>query len=193
MGGESSASSFYSIINIYIANGDCTPVPFNFAPAGPSETIVYGARRPKHPRLAPRSESVTDWIEFVKSQDIKRVCCLLDEQHLQEYNDLLGTYLSAFGSESVCHAPIPDFTMVDQPTFCGRILPFLNDADASGDPVVVHCSAGSGRTGQILALWLCTRRGYELDAAIESVEETGRNPLEAATLAHLSTIQCDPT
>jgi protein-tyrosine phosphatase len=50
------------------------------------------------------------------------------------------------------------------------------DADR---PVVVHCSTGPGRTGHVLVGWLVAGRGYGVESAIETVEGTGRNPLEA--------------
>lgn len=164
---------------------------FNFTPATPDEGIVYGARRPCHPRLGPPDESIADWISFVESQGVKRICCLLDSRHLQEYDNLLRTYRTTFGENRVCHAPIPDFSTVDRTTFCHQILPFLDDADESDEPVVVHCSAGSGRTGHVLTLWINARREYELREAVRAVRETGRKPLEATTLEQLNRIQCD--
>ena len=62
-----------------------------------------------------------------------------------------------------------------------RILPFLDDANRANERTVVHCSAGMGRTGHILALWLVHGRDYSLDKAIKTVEQQGRTPLEIAT------------
>jgi protein-tyrosine phosphatase len=122
------------------------------------------------------------------AEGIDRVCCLLADRHLERYEELLAQYREHFGANNVCHAPIPDFSTVSQSTLYVRILPFLDEADDTDQTVVVHCSAGSGRTGHILTLWLHLRRGFELEHAIEAVAETGRNPLEATTVSELKVI-----
>lgn len=163
-------------------------MPYKFDSASPSEEIVYGACRPCHHRFSTPEDRVIDWIRFMISKDIERVCCLLDGAHLKEYDSLLSQYREMFGDSCVCHAPIKDFSTVDQSTFYDRILPFLDQADNERQRVVVHCSAGSGRTGHILALWLHTRRDFDLPQAVKTIEQTGRNPLEATTLSELRAV-----
>jgi hypothetical protein len=57
---------------------------YKFAAAWKHETIVFGASRPGY-----ADNQVYDWIKFMKSQEIKRVCCLLSEEQLANYAHLL--------------------------------------------------------------------------------------------------------
>ncbi|MEH1942088.1 MAG: dual specificity protein phosphatase family protein [Nostoc sp.] len=155
---------------------------YKFAPAWENEQIVFGAARPGY-----TNNKVQDWIKFMKCQDIKRVCCLLPEQQLASYSDLLGTYKQEFGNQLVCPAPIADFHLCDLAIFTQKILPFLIEADKQNEKVVVHCSGGIGRTGHVLAAWLVSARGLsnklalaKLTEGIAAVRRTGRNPYEAA-------------
>ncbi|MEG4535338.1 dual specificity protein phosphatase family protein [Microcoleus sp. D2_18a_D3] len=151
-----------------------------FAAASENELIVFGAARPGY-----RDAELARWIEFMQGHNIKQVCCLLDQTQLIRYSDLLGTYRKIFGCDRVCWAPIADFELVDRDILIDRILPFLESADSKGERVVVHCSGGIGRTGQVLAAWLVSGRGLSNKQAIAAVKKTGRNPYEAAIAACL--------
>jgi hypothetical protein len=45
---------------------------YKFSAASENELIVFGAARPGY-----SDEQVNEWVEFMQSQEIKRVCCLL--------------------------------------------------------------------------------------------------------------------
>ncbi|MBC1220073.1 dual specificity protein phosphatase family protein [Nostoc sp. UCD121] len=151
---------------------------YKFAPAWENEQIVFGAARPGY-----TDKEVQNWIQFMKSQNIKRVCCLLPNQQLAYYSNLLDSYKQEFGNQLVCWAPIVDFHLSDLETLTQKILPFLIEADKQNEKVVVHCSGGIGRTGHILAAWLVSVRGLSNQAAINAVKKTGRNPYESALAA----------
>ena len=89
----------------------------------------------------------------------------MSPEQLAFYEDLPGAYRARFGDERVCFAPIPDFHLADVSTLTDTILPFLAAADIADEPVVVHCSAGSGRTGHVLAAWLVFRHGMDPEQA----------------------------
>ncbi|MBD1828934.1 dual specificity protein phosphatase family protein [Microcoleus vaginatus GB1-A2] len=151
-----------------------------FAAASENELIVFGAARPGY-----RDAEIARWIEFMQGHNIKQVCCLLAQTQLIRYTDLLGTYRKIFGCDRVCWAPIADFELVDRDILIDRILPFLESANSKGERVVVHCSGGVGRTGQVLAAWLVSGRGLSNKQAIAAVKKTGRNPYEAVIVAGL--------
>jgi protein-tyrosine phosphatase len=150
-----------------------------FGAATLGEPTVFGARRPGFPFPVVSSTTVERWIQFMQSQQIRRVVCLLPQQQLGGYNQLLGAYKQGFGTSNVCWSPIHDFKLADANALTQVILPFLADADRHDQRVVVHCSGGVGRTGHILAAWLVSFRGLSNEEAIQAVRKTGRNPRES--------------
>jgi protein-tyrosine phosphatase len=151
---------------------------YQFAAASENELIVFGSARPGY-----SNEQVNEWIEFMQNQGIQRVCCLLPETQLTRYSDLIGAYRQAFGLDHVCWAPIEDFNFADLEMLAHQILPFLAIAKHQNEKVIVHCSGGIGRTGQVLAAWLVAGRRLSSKSAIAAVKKTGRNPYEAVIAA----------
>jgi protein-tyrosine phosphatase len=148
---------------------------FKFGPACVGEPTVVGACRPGKSR-----EEIAQWIAFMKANGVARVCCVIPGEYLaDEPIDLLAAYRRAFGAENVLHAPVADFSLCDEDTMADRILPFLREADARGIRSVVHCWAGMGRTGHVLAAWLARGRGMAPAEALRAVVAAGRNPFEA--------------
>jgi len=147
----------------------------NFAAAAAQEEIVFGAARPGY-----SSQAMQAWVEFMQNQDIQRVCCLLPEAELAPYAvPLLNFYHQTFGQHRVCWSPIADFQLASLEALTQMILPFLHAADQQHEKVVVHCAAGIGRTGHVLAAWLVQGRSYSNAAALQAVIQMGRNPYEA--------------
>jgi protein-tyrosine phosphatase len=151
---------------------------YKFSAASENELIVFGSARPGY-----SNEKVNEWIEFMQSQEIKRVCCLLPESQLDRYANLLDVYRQTFGIDQVCWAPIEDFHFAEPDLLIHQILPFLATANQKNEKVVVHCSGGVGRTGHVLAAWLVAGRGLSNTAAIAVVKRTGKNPYEAILAA----------
>ncbi|MEO0808861.1 MAG: dual specificity protein phosphatase family protein [Cyanobacteria bacterium J06643_4] len=151
---------------------------YRFSAASRGESIVFGAARPDY-----REPQVDKWINFMRTQDVQRVCCLLSESQLSRYNDLLNVYRDTSGTDQVCWAPTEDFQIVDPHLLTDRILPFLAISKRKKERVVVHCAAGIGRTGQVLAAWLVAEHRLSNNAAIAAVRAMGRNPYEAVIAA----------
>jgi protein-tyrosine phosphatase len=159
--------------------GRLTDPAHGFGPASVGEPTVFGARRPGFPFPVVSSTTVNMWIQYMQSQQIARVVCLLPQRQLAGYSHLLEAYTQGFGTSNVCWSPIQDFKLADAMALTQVILPFLIDAEQHQERVVVHCSGGVGRTGHILAAWLVSFRGMSNEQAIQAVRQTGRNPREA--------------
>jgi atypical dual specificity phosphatase len=97
--------------------------------------------------------------EFLKNHKISAIASLTETQ-------LDHVYLEEFGFRYL-HLPVADFT----PPTVGQIeifLDFLRSSERDGLAVVVHCGAGLGRTGTMLACAL-VGRGYAAEAAIDKL------------------------
>jgi atypical dual specificity phosphatase len=92
--------------------------------------------------------------------------------------------LAAAGMRAV-HFPVPDFTA---PTIeqVAHALNVINGWLAEGLPVAVHCTAGQGRTGTILACYLVCQ-GMTAEAAIAEVRKKRRGSIETAEQERLIT------
>lgn len=151
---------------------------YRFAPAAPDETVVYGACCPSWHSAGSHEQAIDQWLAFMHNAGIERVCCLLPGRQLDTHDANLSRYEDAFGTESVRHAPVLDQRLAAIETLQEDVFPFLEDADTVDEPVVVHCLAGIGRTGQVLAAWLVRARDYSPHDAVETVREMGRDPFE---------------
>ncbi|MEA2105039.1 MAG: dual specificity protein phosphatase family protein [Candidatus Cloacimonadota bacterium] len=140
------------------------------------EKFIFGASKPD-----PLSkDGVAEWIDFMKSKNIERICVLLQSSELDSYpNDILTIYESKFGTENVLHAPIPDLHFADKNLLITKIYPFLMNSKKEKKKVVIHCAGGIGRTGHVLAGWLMLEYQMSLTEAIQEIKKIGRNPLEA--------------
>lgn len=149
---------------------------FRFGPACDNEQIVFGAQRPGYDPA-----DIKDWISYMKAQGIRRVCCLLSEQELRDYQEnLLSTYCGEFGQDNVASAPVEDVHLISH-VLLKKVLGFLQESDEKKKPVVVHCAGGLGRTGHVLSAWLVSGGGFSVTEALSTVKNTGREPGQAVT------------
>jgi len=155
-----------------------------FAPAAPDEAFVYGACTPGWHSAAGHDTAIDDWVEFMQAEGIERVCCLLTGCQLDDCGAIVDRYADVFGEANVLHAPVKDHHLVPEDVLLEEILPFLAESRTAEQAVVVHCLAGIGRTGQVLAAWLVYNRDYGPERAIETVEENGRDPLDAVQMGN---------
>ncbi len=151
-----------------------------FGNASIDEQIVFGSHRPGYSSRSVEKKAILEWIELMKQNDIKRICCLLSPYQLKYYaDDLLNIYCDEFGKDNVCWADIEDYHLCSPEKLKNVIIPFLSESNARKERVVVHCSGGSGRTGHVLAAWLAFRCKLKCEDALSAVKQAGRNPYEA--------------
>ena len=154
---------------------------FGFGPSSREDEIVFGAQRPGFPGIFVQKQVVDEWMAYVKKQGIARVVCLLSEEELAFYptlsGGLLGLYAETFGPDNVLWAPTPDRRLCSGEAM-KHICYFLRAGMLNGQKAVVHCSAGQGRTGQVLAAWLIYNYSISERKAISAVEALQRSPRE---------------
>jgi len=153
------------------------------------DSHIHRKQRPGYPKRRVSEERVGDWIDTASSEGIEKLVVLLSEGELDDYYDsLLNRYTSEFGDDSLLHVPIRDHTRCDPETLHEEILPFLRESVEADEEVAVHCSAGIGRTGQVLFAWMVEEHGMSYGEAMSAVRGVECNPLEALNSKELKAL-----
>lgn len=158
---------------------------FHFNPARADEPILFGACRPGYSSRRVSDTDVGEWTDFMRAAGITRVVCLLDKTQLAYYDDLPGAYRAAFGPDNVLEAPVADFRLPSSDLLFDTVFPFVGAALRGGEKTVIHCSAGCGRTGFMLAACLVAFRGLSPEEAIDEVAQSGRDACESGDFSNV--------
>ena len=111
-------------------------------------------------------------LPFLQNLELNGIICLQEKNNSEELAQLLNiAYL---------HQPIPDFG-VPTPEDLEQIVEFiLNQQEINPNkPVLIHCTAGNGRTGTILASLIKILDRAESQEAIDRIRKV--NPLAIET------------
>ena len=80
---------------------------------------------------------------------------------------------------SYLHVPTPDMTAPEPEAIDGAV-DFIHANAEAGKPIAVHCAAGLGRAGTILACYLIKYGGYGAQQAIDEVRQKRPGSIQSA-------------
>lgn len=108
-------------------------------------------------------------LEYVASQGINAIVSLTEDPIPAELLEGLGLEYH--------HVPVRNHAMPDAETL-ERAVRLLENLTSSGKRVLVHCAAGQGRTGTVLAAYLMVTEGLPPEEAIARVRSVRPGSVE---------------
>ena len=131
--------------------------------------LIAGAGRPVgySPDL---DEELAADLEFLRREGVGAIVSLTERS--LDRGLVLGREMAYL------HLPVEDMEAPSLPEII-RFVEFVDAAAAEGRPVVVHCGAGRGRTGTMLASYL-VRQGCGAEEALDQVRRQRPGSVETA-------------
>lgn len=113
----------------------------------------------RHDALGAARGDFADDLPLFWNAGVRAIVCLMNMPGVVKHYESAGF--------AALLAPIPDGG-VPSPELFDTVMDFIEDQRAKGHPVAVHCAAGLGRTGTILAGYLI-RHGDDVITALQKV------------------------
>ncbi|MBO3769754.1 MAG: dual specificity protein phosphatase family protein [Thermoproteota archaeon] len=119
---------------------------------------------------SPIAKSIED-VESWKKAGVKAIAILAEPHEVARYWGSLNNYLNVLNNKGLeyVYSPIRDF-QAPELNQLKKLIEWIESKVEANKPVLVHCRAGIGRTGTIIAAYL-VKKGYEAKDAITTVRK----------------------
>ena len=119
--------------------------------------VLFRSSRPGYRSELVGEPEVKIWVGEAQRLGIKTILCLLDGEQLPFYSRIPGGLLEYYRRSGfrVIHRPVKDHQTPAVPEEV--LVQSLQDLNESPRPMLVHCSAGLGRTGAVTRFLLDNR------------------------------------